>query len=98
MIYNLEEMDESTLLGVSLTNVSPSTFFHESKWFKPVVDEIVKIVPKARKSESQKKAILWFVTQSARVVKTKSSGFYVSLDPKSYTDTKQGLGYRPVRA
>lgn len=97
MIYNLEEMDESTLLGVSLTNVSPSTFFHESKWFKPVVDEIVKIVPKARKSESQKKAILWFVTQSARVVKTKSSGFYVSLDPKSYTDTKQGLGYRPVR-
>lgn len=97
MIYNLEEMDESTLLGVSLTNVSPSTFYHESKWFKPVVDGLLQFVPKARKMESQKKAILWFVTQSARVIKTNSSGFFVSLDKNSYTESKQGLGYRPVR-
>ena len=97
MIYNLEEMDDSTLLGVTLTNVSPSVYYHESKWFKPVVDDLWKVLPKSRKVEPQKKAVAWFVTQSARVVKTGSSGFYLSLDRNSYTDNKQGLGYRAVK-
>lgn len=40
----------------------------------------------------------WFVTNSAKAVKANTRGFYVSLNSNHYSNNKQGIGYRGVRA
>lgn len=96
MIYRLEDMDESEVIALSLTNVSPSLYYHESKWFKPVMDALKDVVPEKQRKTPHMKALKWFVTQASRVVKTGSSGFYVGLDHKYYTNSPLGVGFKPV--
>ena len=96
MIYNLQEMDKSEVIALNLTNVAPSLFFHESRWFKPVVDKILELVPDKQRKQPHVKAVKWFVTQSAKTIKTGSSGFYISLDHKYYKQSILGVGFKPV--
>lgn len=96
MIYRLEEMDESEAIALSLTNVSPSLYYHESKWFKPVMEALSNVVPEKQRKTPHLKALKWFVTQSSRAIKTGSSGFYVGLDHKYYTNSPLGVGFKPV--
>lgn len=96
MIYRLEDMDESEVIALSLTNVSPSLYYHESKWFKPVMDTLKEVVPEKQRKVPHLKALKWFVTQSGRVIKTGSSGFYVSLHHSYYKHSPLGVGFKPV--
>lgn len=96
MIYRLEDMDESEVIALSLTNVSPSLYYHESKYFKPVMETLKEFMPERQRKVPHLKALKWFVTQCSRVVKTKSSGFCVGLDRRYYENSPLGLKFKPV--
>ena len=96
MIYELKGMDESDVMALNLTNLSPSLYYHESKWFKPVTETLLHFVPEKQRKLPHIKAVKWFVTQASRVVKANCSGFYVSLRPEFYKNSPLGIGYKPV--
>ena len=96
MIYRLEDMDESEVMTLNLTNVSPSLYYHESKWFKPVVDKLLAYVPEKERKAPHIKAVKWFVTQSSRAVKAGCAGFYVFLHHSQYKNSPLGVGHKPV--
>lgn len=96
MIYKLEDMDESEVMLLSLTNVSPSLYYHESKWFQSVADMLLGYVPQKERKLPHVKAVKWFVTQSSRAVKAKCAGFYVHLHHSYYKNSPLGVGFKPV--
>ena len=96
MIYKLEDIDESEVMLLNLTNVSPSLYYHESKWFQPVTNMLLSHVPQTERKLPHIKAIKWFVTQSSRAIKAKCAGFYVSLHHSYYKNSPLGVGFKPV--
>lgn len=91
MRYELIKMDDLDVYRMSVSNVSSSLFYHESKWYS----EMTSSLEKEMEGENTK-ALRWFTSNAARALKSGYDGFIVSLRPATYTRNPQGIGYRGV--
>lgn len=93
MIYDLSKMDEVSVHLVSLSCCKSYIYFHKSKYYEHLVQEILTAT-----GGKWEKGVRWFVSNSARALNTHASGFRVSLDGHAYTNNKLGIGFRGVQA
>lgn len=93
MIYELSKMKDSEVYAVNLRCVRSYVYYHESKYYKKIVDQILD-----HTNHKWEEAVRWWISNSARALKHKASGFVFSLDKNTYSNSKQGIGYRKVKS
>ena len=93
MIYELSKMKESEVYSTNLRCVRSYIYYHESKYYKKIVDHILE-----HTEERWEEAVRWWISNSARAIKHKATGFVFSLDKNTYTKSVQGIGYRKVKS
>lgn len=93
MIYELKCMKESEVYSVNLRCVRSYLYYHESKYYKKIVDQVLE-----HTRYKWEEAIRWWISNSARAFKHKATGFIFSLDKNTYSKSKQGIGYRKVKS
>lgn len=86
-------MKESEVYTLNLSCVRSYIYYHESKYYKRVVDQLLE-----HTRYKWEEAVRWFVSNSARAFNSKASGLIISLDKNTYTANKQGIGYRKVKS
>lgn len=93
LIYELIKMKDIDAYAVNLRCVRSYVYFHESKYYKKIVDQILE-----HTEGKWEEAVRWWISNSARALKHNATGFVFSLDKESYTRNKQGIGYRKVKS
>lgn len=93
MIYELSNMTEYDVYAVNLQCVRSYIYYHESKYYKKIVDDVME-----HTKYKWEDAVRWWVSNSARAIKKKANGFVFSLDRNAYSKTKQGINYRKVKS
>lgn len=93
MIYELSNMTEHQVYSVNLRCVRSYIYYHESKYYKKIVDQVME-----HTRYKWEDAVRWWVSNSARAIKKNANGIVFSLDIHSYTQSKQGIGYRKVKS
>lgn len=93
MIYDLREMSDLQMYEAMITNTDSSLYYHKSVWYESVVKYLLTVT-----DGKWEKAIRWFVTNSAKAVRNKAGGFYISLSSNYYSSNDQNIGYRVVTA
>lgn len=92
MIYDLEKMEELHIHKISVSCVRSYVYYHESKYYQNIVREILKLT-----DGKWEKAVRWWVSNTARALRSKACGFTISLKSTSYNGSKQGIGFRGVK-
>ena len=93
MIYDLSKMSEIDVHSLSLSCIRSYLYYHESKYYKFFTDSIL-----THTDGKWSKGVKWFVSNTARAMKSGSNGFNISLDNHTYVDNKLGIGFRGVKA
>lgn len=89
MIYDLSKINDLQMYEMMLTNTDSSLYYHRSLWYEDVVMFLLVVT-----GGKWERSVRWFVTNSAKAVRAKAGGFYVSFTPKYYTSNDQSIGYR----
>lgn len=93
MIYDLENMNESDVYSINISVVGSYLFFHESKYYQSLVS---KMLDETRGKWEQ--AVRWWISNSARAIKSRACGFTYSMNSNSYANNKQKIGYKQVKS
>ena len=93
MIYDLSKMSDLQMYEAMITNTDSSLYYHRSLWYEDVVQYLLTIT-----SGKWERSVRWFVTNSAKAVRNKAGGFYISLSPNHYSSNDQNIGYRATSA
>lgn len=93
MIYDLSKMNEIDVHSLSLSCVRSYLYYHESKYYKHVIDDLLSLT-----NGKWDKAVKWWVSNSIRAIEKGAKGFRISLDGKTYTDNKLSIGFRGVKS
>lgn len=92
MIYSLENMEEVDVHSVCLSCVRSYIYYHDTKKHKHIVDKLLLLT-----GGKWEKAVKWWVSNSARAVRNRATGFHVSLRTSAYSGSVQGIGFRGVK-
>ena len=93
MIYELNKMKEEDVYLIHLKCVRSYVWYHESKYYQNIVNQML-----SHTNYKWEEAVRWWVSNSARAIREKATGFVFSLHASSYSNSKQGIGYRKVKA
>lgn len=93
MIYELESMNEIDVYKVNTSVVTSYLFFHKNKYYQNIV---AKMLDETRGKWEE--AVRWWISNTARSLKSNASGFTFSLHASSYSNNNQKIGYRQVKA
>lgn len=93
MIYELANMKDSDAYTVNLSCVRSYVFFHESKYYRKLIEEI-----QDRTGHKWNEAVRWWISNSARAIKKNAKGFVFSMRQDIYTGNKQKIGFRKVQS
>ena len=93
MIYELSKMKESGAYSINLRCVRSYIYYHESKYYKKIVDQVL-----GHTGNKWEEAVRWWISNSARAIKHNAQGFIFSLDKNVYTKSVQGIGYRKIKS
>src|SRR5690349_1965347 len=86
-------MKESEAYSVNLRCVRSYIYYHESKYYKKIVDQVLE-----HTGNKWEEAVRWWISNSARAIKHNAQGFIFSLDKNVYTKSVQGIGYRKIKS
>lgn len=92
MIYDLQQMKELDRQSIILSTHNSYLYYHTSSYYQPVYEKLIE-----HTKGKWEKAVRWFVSNSARSIKQKGSGFTISLDQSYYSGSKMGIGFRGVK-
>ena len=93
MIYDLSKMNDLQMYEAMITNTDSSLYYHRSVWYEDVVQYLL-----ITTSNRWERSVRWFVTNSAKAVRNKAGGFYISLSSNHYSSNDQNIGYRTTIA
>jgi hypothetical protein len=91
--YDLKKFEWTDVTKITTNCVSSYLYYHKSKYYQEINDYFLSLT-----GGKWEVAVRWFVTNSARAVKRKGTGFFISLSQRHYSDNKMGIGYRQVRS
>lgn len=92
MIYELNKMSEEDSYLINLKCVRSYVWFHESRYYQNIVSQVL-----SHTNYRWEEAVRWWVSNSARAIKNKATGFIFSLKASTYSNSKQKIGYKQVK-
>ena len=93
MIYELSKMREEDVYSINLRCVRSYVYYHETKKYKKVTDLALD-----QTNYKWEESTRWWVTNTARALRAKASGFVFSMSKETYSGSVQGIGYRKTKA